>query len=588
MKTYRIHPAIGVARVGNADRTTADGIFIGPEILGLPANVDPATGRFSAFKSQGKVKAQAARFRIWEYDDAGGMLTATREINLGSADVAGLEWQVTLANRKASFFEFDGQAGATNNFAGRPRRNASIPAAQRQATLEMEESGVIAGKSTPRKELRNTNASIPISLLGELRTDEAGRLLVLGGEGKSESWDRTQFPLDSYANNDGWFDDISDGSVNAKLTLRATDGTLTQVAVEGAWLLVGPPDFAPSVGNVVTLYDTMWNVAVQHVNIPANEAVFQPGGALYSLKRQHDAWQINQSLPADYLPSFTLEILPILRRALEVGWVHSSLGFDSQQGPVTAHTRFGPDEWATLADPAAPVATRNGIFRRLQVPGSATLWNGMPRTLGDEPYGGGSSSELLLSVTPIQYALLRKWKEGQFVNDPPFPGPALPAGAAVTPWGLDRAALENCVGGAFYPGIEASWLVRREEIYATPFRVQAGAQSGQIRVVPGFFSQQMALPWQADFMDCKKESPSDAIQPQIPASQHPLYAWWPAQRPDDAFVGMNATTMEPWARGLGGHEDMVDQWSTRGFVIANGIQHFETEGPPSSVPAPIV
>ena len=30
----------------------------------------------------------------------------------------------------------------------------------------------------------------------------------------------------------------------------------------------------------------------------------------------------------------------------------------------------------------------------------------------------------------------------------------------MTPEGLDRAALENSVGGPFYPGIEVSWLVR--------------------------------------------------------------------------------------------------------------------------------
>jgi hypothetical protein len=70
-RQYRIHPAIGIARVGDAVRSDAsnDFYFVGPEIPQLAANVDPQSGAQGEFKTpDGKVKPQAARFRIFEYE----------------------------------------------------------------------------------------------------------------------------------------------------------------------------------------------------------------------------------------------------------------------------------------------------------------------------------------------------------------------------------------------------------------------------------------------------------------------------------------------------------------------------------------
>ena len=58
---FKIHPAIGIARMGNAP---PDSFFIGPEVPGFgPASL----GTPPTYKSNGQVKPQAARFRIWEY-----------------------------------------------------------------------------------------------------------------------------------------------------------------------------------------------------------------------------------------------------------------------------------------------------------------------------------------------------------------------------------------------------------------------------------------------------------------------------------------------------------------------------------------
>jgi len=53
---------------------------------------------------------------------------------------------------------------------------------------------------------------------------------------------------------------------------------------------------------------------------------------------------------------------------------------------------------------------------------------------------------------------------------------------------------------------------------------------GALELRPGFFSQQMALPWQADFYDCHQERHEDDDGTEF------YFMWWTAQRPDDVFI----------------------------------------------------
>src|SRR5579872_3141652 len=102
MADLRIHPGIGVARVGDSEQ-----FFIGPEHPGVPANWDADTAKFKPFKDGNKILRQAARFRVFQFDEAGN---AVKELTL--ADGIKIEWRVHVANRKASFFTFNGQSGA--------------------------------------------------------------------------------------------------------------------------------------------------------------------------------------------------------------------------------------------------------------------------------------------------------------------------------------------------------------------------------------------------------------------------------------------------------------------------------------------
>src|SRR5260370_20134466 len=84
--------------------------------------------------------------------------------------------------------------------------------------------------------------------LGEVRTDEQGRLMVFGGRGKSASYDGS--PAVTFANKEGWYDDTSDGPVTATVKFQGTT-----LEVDAAWVGVSPPNFAPGQKAVRTLWD---------------------------------------------------------------------------------------------------------------------------------------------------------------------------------------------------------------------------------------------------------------------------------------------------------------------------------------------
>src|SRR5262249_56020947 len=88
--------------------------------------------------------------------------------------------------------------------------------------------------------------------LGDLLTDAAGRLIVLGGLGNSQQLSDVSplvvvaLPdrkLKVFADNDGWCDDASDGPVRAMVHL---DGSAVPIAADPAWVIVAAPDFSPA------------------------------------------------------------------------------------------------------------------------------------------------------------------------------------------------------------------------------------------------------------------------------------------------------------------------------------------------------
>jgi L-Lysine epsilon oxidase N-terminal len=202
---YKIHPAIGIARVGNHK----DAFFIGPELLGSPGVEIGPKGREMQvlhYKKDGLTKRQAARFRVFsfEQDDRGGL----KLIGEVTADDARIEWKVDLCNRKAAL------ARAIDGHPALPR-NTGI-ADRDSLVIRNPKPVTISGKNLRTREFNGRFLGKKV-YLGELRTDAKGRLLVLGGRGQSGSVpDGAR--LGDWANNDKWYDDVSDGPVSAVIT----------------------------------------------------------------------------------------------------------------------------------------------------------------------------------------------------------------------------------------------------------------------------------------------------------------------------------------------------------------------------------
>jgi hypothetical protein len=302
--------------------------------------------------------------------------------------------------------------------------------------------------------------------IGEAATDHMGRLVVLGGHGVSNSWTNPPSPLDDYLNNPGWYDDVADGPVDATLTFAGRGGSV-QVD-EGAWVVVGPPDFAPDVTPIVTLYDIM----ADRLGIAVPPAI-----------------------------SFVDDVLPILER------VASHLAVNRLLEPTwRAVANALANNLASLSDPSdASDALRASVH--------ATVLK---------------ATELReLRFTKSQKEILDDWRDGAFLAGSD-PARTAPTEADM----LDELALSRTVGGGFFPGIEAGFMLTYG-LYAGKARLTRGDfedfDGQRRRLQPGAITERMAVPWQADFSECQAR-------------------WWPAQRPDVARFGPDGQALPPNTR----------------------------------------
>jgi hypothetical protein len=486
--TVKIYPAIGIARLGNS-RTS---FFVGPE---RPGDRTPPAGGYKDARCA--VRRQAARFRLYGFDSAGALVG---EITAADAKI---EWTVHVANRKADARQFDGLNGHA------PFRNTDplpgVASITDRAQLVIDPGPrTVSGPSQSATFDTGTFLGTPVPL-GEIRTDSRGRLLVLGGFGRSGS--PLGVPLATFANNDRWFDDVSDGPVTASVRF----GRSRPLTAVPAWVINGPPDFAPAVESVTSLYDALFQVFVDK------------------------GW-----LAAPDPPSLGRDVWPLLRRALAIEST-SMMAAGNHAGPIAA-------AFPALTPQNKP--DRDKVLAKINNPDDPDVDDADMPMLWSDVYTPGKGE----TMTRVQYNVLTRWQNGDVVDDWTGSEPA-PA-ATVTPDGLTRAALEACVGGPFYPGIEASWFLRDTYAYLEPFRLDpAPLQAGDV-------TKQMAVPWQADFTDCTQDGE---------------LAWWPAQRPDDVFPAGMSMQM-PWVRDIvASPDDMVHDWSRLGFVVEQDGKLVEIE-----------
>jgi hypothetical protein len=122
---FKIHPSIGIARLGDAAA-----FFIGPE-QPFGGNTGLADGKGSAvppFRAGGKIKRQAARFRVFHYPPG----QQPKEVNsVDDPNIVEIQWTVQLANKKAAFFRFVGQQPDRHGRLGTRRAHGSATAGAR-------------------------------------------------------------------------------------------------------------------------------------------------------------------------------------------------------------------------------------------------------------------------------------------------------------------------------------------------------------------------------------------------------------------------------------------------------------------------
>jgi hypothetical protein len=511
----KIHPALGVARVGNS----AAEFFIGPEVPDEPTL--PPGGYKDA---TGALKRQAARFRLYGYNAAGEVV---RELTAADANIT---WTAHLANTKAAWYEFHlaldlpEAATASPDLAAR-RRNARVRGAARAQLVIDPGPRSVSGRSVSGTDAaqrfdtgRFFNVPVP---LGELRTDEAGRLLVLGGHGLARSRDGS--PPEDFCNNDNWHDDISDGPVDAKVTLAGAE-----LPVEGAWVMVAPPNYAPGLQTVRTLHDLLHDHAL--------------------------AWGLAR--PADKI-SFAHDIAPVFRRLTGLQWVNQ--GFADVFGAGAPHD--AEKMLPRLADAsAANKAFRQEIYAKFRNPADKNLGKALwPFLYGDgwdflnmnEADVTRRIPSTMAPLSDTQLGRLRKWADGDFVNDlttaPAAPKNLAELPVAAQPAALDEAALAYCLADAFHPGCELTWPVRHRSLYGDSMRFRrrttpepdygevltpraALAAGGPLAgLAPGGLTRWMAVPWQTDTASCLWSYDQFRTSATLPS-------FWPARVPNQVLA----------------------------------------------------
>jgi hypothetical protein len=348
--TYKIHPGIGIARLGNSDTE----FYIAPETpAGMPQECEssgnPRVGPngltpvlVSTFRdAEGRIKRQAARFQVFVYDEES---PEGRPLKMGDPIEGGgnhgtlveIQWQVYVANKKACWYEFKETQGEHGYAPDHPRRNADVvdqrsrliidpgprivTNAKRRASFDRSGEGNYATTFPPEELAPNS-----IDTLGEMMMDDSGRLLVLGGHGHSGS-EKTgpgEPHITEYANNDGWYDDTSDGPVMARLVMfsQEVQGQRYIDVEYPAWVIVGYPRYVPQMLDMVTMDEVLHDLSLQQ--FATNTSLYGRLGSFENPDRidfrnagQLQQWRDGGRLTwnTDYKPLFYRDIWPILYR----------------------------------------------------------------------------------------------------------------------------------------------------------------------------------------------------------------------------------------------------------------------------------
>ena len=626
--TLRIHPAIGVSRVGNspeyilAPETSAGIPEPGSKISGgLPivpgTEAQPISDKDLRDKNSA-LKPHAQRFRIYAYDtppDGTYPYKGTvSEICIGSEidgkTVKSITWMVHMANKKANNwiipenpdkeqkdnpeanFGVGGMAHYFNNKTpnirngnfgknadpiagggeGLPPGEVDMADPVRLKHLVIDAGPkvissadgagkrVLFDKKTPCQyigsdgEVNRVNYPVQfpdecfselyqpagpnLDSMGGMETDAQGRLIVIGSPGYAAGWKQADnnpngpvpegtpdepFPLNSDIDNNGWFDDASDGPITAALHF---DDESSRVIDVPAWCICADPAYAPQVRNVVSIWDDVYNSWLRAPELELDPNIYKPGSS------------IDGTYNANHIAAFEQDVWTLFRAA------HLQMfTTDLNQKALGSHRRLS--NVSASDDPATYLNVKNFIRDPNAGPNNQ-LQEGAPLM----PLALGDTGASFLTVTHTQYFFLEQWYAGKY-NDAKE---SLTAGEL-----LDKNTLTNLLGGRFSPGIDLTFIVRDPYLYnldwqaadVGPFRVggkaldYASAQpdtpflsvgytpnrTDKNPVEPGDLCKFMALPWHTDYNSCATHQPAPN-----PDRNTTLFWSWPAQRPVSVYT----------------------------------------------------
>lgn len=526
----RIHPGIGIARVGDSPEE----YYVGPEVF------HPKITKFGSTRDAGgAIKRQAARFRIYAYDKFGNVVSEIEHTKNSS-----VQWSVHLANKKASWYQFNAAMDipATVTLTV-PLRNPDVTGSDRSSLCIDPGKTVIMGVNMNDSSYVMTGNfnGTPVTL-GELRTDDAGRLLVLPGFGVSAS--PTNQPVydplnpDSFNNANGWYDDIADGPVYAKVTIGGVD-----YDADSAWVATAPPNYAPDLVGWRTMDDLLQNVYMQSGMLKVPQQI-----------------------------SFHEHVRPILQRLSELQWVNKGfLAMFGANAPMNfsdpelmKKLSYVPMDTSVYPDPYVELRRRIYLSFRPKdtLTAEVATW---PWIYGDA-YGYTNPDPSLppaastyLQLPPFYNYVLTNWVNGLFIDDfnPDYlnPDTIKDVDLQQQPEMLDRSAMHFCLADAFHPGAELTWPMRNPSMYRAPYRIRKceegltdpvyGSTLNNKEVMeingplygqsPGDLTRWMAVPWQGDTAFCRSGYDFE-YDPYLPT-------FWPARVPNQVLTEVDYNTL---------------------------------------------
>ncbi|MGD9530093.1 MAG: LodA/GoxA family CTQ-dependent oxidase [Pseudonocardia sp.] len=530
---YRIHPSVGIARMGDSTTT----FFVGaeqpvdqfvPTLRRIPGVSDARPNRDWLHDPDGRLAKQAARFRIFAflYDDyvfwRDDLPKKVWEVTNADYDIA---WTVEVANLKS----FTGDA--LDRWKGGSDPGPGIhelpyrPAAQHLST------DVANAFTAPRAFQGPGRVALGSAVLDAAAAD-LGTLLVIGSSGVAQPIPGE--PTDARGLfRAGWEDDSADGRVTATVTPKS--GSTQPGADQGAkaaraaWVVINLPDYGWDVEESGSLYD----VALNHGTYRTNHDRFCCGkldffGATVTVEKH---------------------LLPLLKSYVQMPYVSESI----QDAPA-----------AHFLDLAAARGNPPFLFPRLREPVDTTKEPGHIRGAMEDDFGptrgANMPRQISYSLPRLIHGWMGSWAAGTLDDVTRFPP------ATVTdidrPELMDMAAMRSMLGGSFLPGLEVGRDAGRWRNWQADWGVRLGHVDVRITAEPGTLTRGLAVPWQADFVACNQD-------------------WWPASRPDrttsipdDPSTPDDDRVFKTWMSHPGGEintgDELITHWAGLGFVRKTG------------------